>query len=679
MFNFLRRKGPNGGNVPPAPEGVPSPAGADRPAELPRELRDLVDEGSVALNRALAELPSNSFGPFVDELETLLARVAADVEGELPSALHYAAAALEDAGAALIRPIVAANAVELGRLNQTGLYWVRYDPEEMSPEDARTLFSVEAALNRLLVMANPSMIDAYPAQRLVDEGVCLDADWNVLRHVADAAPQRFQAKPNNSLLEIDGARGKRGGEWDVMTRLAEAFELEVLPLRLTYSYASRASEGKVSVRFVAPPEASLPTRVWDANTRSVVEHNAALPARDAYALRLCVLLAAIAFGASEGVTSVTVTVLDGDLAGDVLASLRFSRLQFRSQTLANVRDASLSNPSLDLSPQRVLELLCAQEASVSFAQDGSLAVTEELGCGFVPLPLLGHDTRELPSKLADLVCADRACDLDIFMGVESSLDKEYEELDIDSDTDAAISALEGMISVLDVTCEGDVPLLYCSHAATRYVIGLVDGSARRYRKAPDLAFNARQCLELLYRRREEWGKMAEVCEQMLALAPLALSAREDLSVAYVNLGRPQDAARVLAEGLALMCSPHEMARLYYRLAYALWKLDMKAEALAAYRLCMRHPSMPDFVADEVTALMEEMGASSLPDAQEAGETLKRVGVPFAPTSRAVEAMAKRAVLLTDAGFGNAAAPLVSLLGELRGNAVLVAMANTLMS
>ncbi len=677
MFNFLRKKGNGGGNVPPAPEGMSSSAGGVCPDSLPKELRDLVDVGSVAVNRALAELPSSTFGPFVDELETLLARVAADVEGELPAALHYAASMLEDAGAARVRPIVAANAVELGRLSQTGLYWVRYDSDEMDPEDARTLVSVEAALNRLLVMANPEMIDAYPAQRLVDEGVCLDADWNVLRHVADAAPQRFQVKPNNSLLEIDGTRAKRGGEWDVMTRLAEAYEREVLPLRLTYSYASRASEGKVAIRFVAPPTASLPTRVWDANTRSLVDHNAAAAARDAYALRLCALLAATAFGASEGVTSVTVTVVDAELKGDVLASLRFSRLQSRSQTLANVRDGSLADPSLDLSPERVLALLCAQEASVAFAQDGSLATTEELDCGFGPLVPLGQDMRELPAKLADLVCADRACDLDIFTDVESSLDKEYEELDIDSDTDTAISALEGMISVLDVTCEGDVPLLYCSSEATRYVVGLVDGAAKRYRKAPDLAFNARQCLGALYHRREEWDKMAEVCEQMLKLGPLARAAREDVSVAYVNLGRPQDAARVLAEGLALVCSPYEMARLYYRLAYALWKMDMKTEALAAYRLCMRHPSMPDFVADEVVALMELAGVDALPDVQEAGETLKRVGVPYAPTSRAVEATAKRAVLLTDAGFGNAAAPLVSLLGELRGNAVLVAMANAL--
>lgn len=677
MFNFLRKKGTGGGSVPPAPEGMSSSADDVCPDSFPKELRDLVDVGSVAVNRALAELPSSIFGPFVDELETLLARVAADVEGELPAALHYAAAMLEDAGAARVRPIVAANAVELGRLSQTGLYWVRYDSDEMDPEDARTLVSVEAALNRLLVMANPEMIDAYPAQRLVDEGVCLDADWNVLRHVADAAPQRFQVKPNNSLLEIDGARGKRGGEWDVMTRLAEAYEREVLPLRLTYSYASRAREGKVAIRFVAPPAASLPVRVWDANTRSVVDHNAAPAARDAYALRLCALLAATAFGASGGVTSVTVTVVDGELGDNVLASLRFSRLQFRSQALANVRDGSLADASLDLSPERVLGLLCAQEASVAFAQDGSLATAEELDCGFEPLVPLGRDTRELPAKLADLVCADRACELDVFTDVESSLDKEYEELDIDSDTEAAISALEGMISVLDVTCEGDVPLLYCSSEATRYVVGLVDGAAKRYRKAPDLAFNARQCLGALYHRREEWDKMAEVCEQMLKLGPLARAAREDMSVAYVNLGRPQDAARVLAEGLALVCSPYEMARLYYRLAYALWKMDMKTEALAAYRLCMRHPSMPDFVADEVAALMELAGVDALPDVQEAGETLRRVGMPYAPTNRAVEAVAERAVLLTDAGFGNAAAPLISLIGELHGNAVLAAMAAAL--
>ena len=108
-------------------------------------------------------------------------------------------------------------------------------------------------------------------------------------------------------------------------------------------------------------------------------------------------------------------------------------------------------------------------------------------------------------------------------------------------------------------------------------------------------------------------------------------------------------------------------------------MDMKPEALAAYRLCMRDGYVGQLAQDEVSELLHEMGVSELPSEREAGESLKRVRVPYAPTSRAVDALAQRAVLLADAGFGNAAAPLVLAIGSLRNDDVLQSVGESLIA
>ena len=58
------------------------------------------------------------------------------------------------------------------------------------------------------------------------EAFCADEDWHALRAITDQTASLLKrlAQTENPLLQIYGATGARGGEWDVRTRLTGILE-----------------------------------------------------------------------------------------------------------------------------------------------------------------------------------------------------------------------------------------------------------------------------------------------------------------------------------------------------------------------------------------------------------------------------------------------------------------------
>ena len=642
-------------------------------------------------------------GPLPDALDALIWRGTTQ-QGQTSGFERFAARQLVEAGAADVRAIAAAHNVTLVRLGSTSLFWLRFD-DDVSPEQRATLLAVEAALNRLWFVewaagaadGGTGMLHAF------DERFCAQAAQGALREIsrnAGAVAQRGRA--DNPYRTIRGAEGARGGIWDVSTRFVDTCERLKLPFRLEYRFDTDLDAGAMAVRFTVPSANAFPaSRMGE---RGWYDARAGRPAcAAAYAIRLAGLMAQVAFASSVRVMAVDVTAHEDGLAGRPLLSLGFDRTPFLMEALPPLKDGRLDNPIFDDDPLAVLNVLKPVRHAVRFAGDRGL-------CEITPLPVHASleakrkevwcDRRPLPEPLRGLLRADTVAELDVMHDDAVVGDDEVRAILEENEESPLIASVQleavlSRIGEIGLDEQGRLPL-YCAYPMARLIVSLDSGMGAgsvlpdaeplrsadtRYWKAPDAAYGAHLWLSRFARQEGDADRGLAEALQCLSLAPTTARAYIEVAVCHAEQEQYAQAAETLTQGLRVALLPGDFLYMYYRLAYALWRIGRTNEAVACYTMVLREPNtaLAETARGELAELRQQIDDTRPPMAlAEAEQVLHAANIPVSPTEAALDAMAAAAVGLTDAGMPLSAHDAVWLMSRhMRNSDVYDSMAASL--
>lgn len=642
-------------------------------------------------------------GPLPDALDALIWRGTTQ-QGQTSGFERFAARQLVEAGAADVRAIAAEHNVTLVRLGSTSLFWLRFD-DDVSPEQRATLLAVEAALNRLWFVeweagaadGGTGMLHAF------DERFCAQAAQGALREIsrnAGAVAQRGRA--DNPYRTIRGAEGARGGVWDVSTRFVDTCERLKLPFRLEYRFDTDLDAGVMAVRFTVPSANAFPaSRMGE---RGWYDARAGRPAcAAAYAIRLAGLMAQVAFASSVRVMAVDVTAHEDGLAGRPLLSLGFDRTPFLMEALPPLKDGRLDNPMFDDDPLAVLNVLKPVRHAVRFAGDRGL-------CEITPLPVHASlaakrqevwcDRRPLPELLRGLLRADTVAELDVMHDDAVVGDDEVRAILEENEESPLIASVQleavlSRIGEIGLDEQGRLPL-YCAYPMARLIVSLDSGMGAgsvlpdaeplrsantRYWKAPDAAYGAHLWLSRFARQEGDADRGLAEALQCLSLAPTTARAYIEVAVCHAEQEQYAQAAETLTQGLRVALLPGDFLYMYYRLAYALWRIGRTNEAVACYTMVLREPNtaLAETARGELAELRQQIDDTRPPMAvAEAEQVLHAANIPVSPTETALDAMAAVAVGLTDAGVPMAAHDAVWLMSRhMRNSDVYDSMAASL--
>ena len=642
-------------------------------------------------------------GPLPDALDALIWRGTTQ-QGQTSGFERFAARQLVEAGAADVRAIAAEHNVTLVRLGSTSLFWLRFD-DDVSPGQRATLLAVEAALNRLWFVewaagaadGGTGMLHAF------DELFCVQAAQGALREIsrnAVAVAQRGRA--DNPYRTIRGAEGARGGVWDVSTRFVDTCERLKLPFRLEYRFDVDLDAGVMAVRFTVPSADAFPaSRMGE---RGWYDARAGRPACAAtYAIRLAGLMTQAAFASSVRVMTVDVTAHEDGLAGRPLLSLGFDRTPFLMEALPPLKDGRLDNPMFDDDPLAVLNVLKPVRHAVRFAGDRGL-------CEITPLPVhaslaakrqeVWRDRRPLPEPLRGLLRADTVAELDVMHDDAVVGDDEVRAILEENEESPLIASVQleavlSRIGEIGLDEQGRLPL-YCAYPMARLIVSLDSGMGAgsvlpdaeplrsadtRYWKAPDAAYGAHLWLSRFARQEGDADRGLAEALQCLSLAPTTARAYIEVAVCHAEQEQYAQAAETLTQGLRVALLPGDFLYMYYRLAYALWRIGRTNEAVACYTMVLREPNtaLAETARGELAELRQQIDDTRPPMAvAEAEQVLHAANIPVSPTEAALDAMAAAAVGLTDAGVPMAAHDAVWLMSRhMRNSDVYDSMAASL--
>lgn len=642
-------------------------------------------------------------GPLPDALDALIWRGTTQ-QGQTSGFERFAARQLVEAGAADVRAIAAAHNVTLVRLGSTSLFWLRFD-DDVSPEQRATLLAVEAALNRLWFVewaagaadGGTGMLHAF------DELFCAQAAQGALREIsrnAGAVAQRERA--DNPYRTIRGAEGARGGVWDVSTRFVDTCERLKLPFRLEYRFDVDLDAGVMAVRFTVPSANAFPaSRMGE---RGWYDARAGRPACAAtYAIRLSGLMTQVAFASSVRVMAVDVTAHEDGLAGRPLLSLGFDRTPFLMEALPPLKDGRLDNPIFDDDPLAVLNVLKPVRHAVRFAGDRGL-------CEITPLPVhaslaakrqeVWRDRRPLPEPLRGLLRADTVAELDVMHDDAVVGDDEVRAILEENEESPLIASVQleavlSRIGEIGLDEQGRLPL-YCAYPMARLIVSVDSGMGTgsvlpdaeplrsadtRYWKAPDAAYGAHLWLSRFARQEGDADRGLAEALQCLSLAPTTARAYIEVAVCHAEQEQYAQAAETLTQGLRVALLPGDFLYMYYRLAYALWRIGRTNEAVACYTMVLREPTtaLAETACGELAELRQQIDDTRPPMAvAEAEQVLHAANIPVSPTEAALDALAAAAVGLTDAGVPMAAHDAVWLMSRhMRNSDVYDSMAASL--
>ena len=172
---------------------------------------------------------------------------------------------MSDADAPSLRAIAVEHPVELRRLNTTNLFWSVFDDSTISAGARGTILRIESVLDRLAMISMIMEDDngAVPANAFT-EGQCGEADWRVLRSIANDAGHYLGAADHDNKLDTQyGTTGIRGGNWDLSTRFAAACEEMVLPFRLEYRFVCDSGTGTIVADVSMPAPDVFPKSRFD--------------------------------------------------------------------------------------------------------------------------------------------------------------------------------------------------------------------------------------------------------------------------------------------------------------------------------------------------------------------------------------------------------------------------------
>lgn len=687
MFDFLRgknNKDDNGGTgrAGSEAESRTAPSSAFTARRMDEVLASFID----------SSLP--------DAIEGVMFRVsmASPGDGSVSNFERFAARLLTEVGAASLRPIAVEHPLELRRLGLTGLFWTSFDASAMTPEQRNCVLGVESALNRLVLVAKAA--ERAGADEAADEpGEQRYSQWDHanIRSIADEASTWLSANESpNNLLSVSGASGARGGNWDVSTRFAAACEALAVPYRLEYRFDVDAASGTVAASIALPLPSQMPRSHWDEEAGCWQDCTTLQPAAaSAYALRLAMLVASAAFGTSVGITRVVINGYEGGLDRDAVLSLELSRMSFVMGTIPAIKNGQASAEETACSPAALFNLLHPTRFALSPDEAGHNQPIEKLDAGLPDRrPALAEDTRTLPTDIASLLHADRACDLDVLSEQDPDLAERFHIAMADRD-DAPLLAIAQLEDIAQkgaqlteanlTTMRGEdadtsVIPLYCEGIFARCLVGMTDAARNpnvRFSRASDLEQSARSALVQLYLNMGDAEGARVQAQACIDRAPSSPAAYQDLITVYADADDYEPIINVAKKALRYAVIDDGIFYLYYRLAFAFWQTGRLEEAAACYSRVPLASNMGEPAARELADLLSEMGGRAPMDPSEATSTLRAAGVPLAPTDEACELMAKAMVGLCDAGFPLAAAPLVGIMSRIKRSDVMGATAASL--
>ena len=475
-----------------------------------------------------------------------------------------------------------------------------------------------------------------------------------------------------------------------------------LPFRLEYRFDVDLDAGVMAVRFTVPSANAFPaSRMGE---RGWYDARAGRPACAAtYAIRLSGLMAQVAFASSVRVMAVDVTAHEDGLAGRPLLSLGFDRTPFLMEALPPLKDGRLDNPMFDDDPLAVLNVLKPVRHAVRFAGDRGL-------CEITPLPVHASlaakrqevwcDRRPLPELLRGLLRADTVAELDVMHDDAVVGDDEVRAILEENEESPLIASVQleavlSRIGEIGLDERGRLPL-YCAYPMARLIVSVDSGMGTgsvlpdaeplrsadtRYWKAPDAAYGAHLWLSRFARREGDADRGLAEALQCLSLAPTTARAYIEVAVCHAEQEQYAQAAETLTQGLRVALLPGDFLYMYYRLAYALWRIGRTNEAVACYTMVLREPNtaLAETARGELAELRQQIDDTRPPMAvAEAEQVLHAANIPVSPTEAALDAMAAAAVGLTDAGVPMAAHDAVWLMSRhMRNSDVYDSMAASL--
>jgi len=520
-----------------------------------------------------------------------------------------------------------------------------------------------------------------------------EVDWRVLDHIASNGHAVYQSSvlpnPFRSLL---GVTAKKGGDWDVRTRLAVILEGLELPLRFSYRYDCDASTNTSSIHFTIPDARSFPRVLPDSPGVDVDDdartcEELAATARMVYVLRVASLLGAAVYATGRSMQRACLTAWEGDWDRPVL-SCAFERDGFVFSVLKAIDDGELARPSLRFDFEGVAAVVSPCELYVADLLDpASRAAIVEDGLADHRAEVW-RDERPLPDTLRELFGASRVCDIDTahyFGGRARATDDA--RMDADGSLMAATVALEqvaeNLEAVLSQDDQSDLRPLYCDNALSRAVVSLIgdqlsvaqqaeqflageEGGGKpeplRFRRAPDALFHAHMGLSDLYERLGEYRSAERHADRCVELAPTTSGAHFRKADILVQQGRVSEAVNVLSDALATAVRERDCALLYYHLALFLWNMGCRQEACAIYvyaaKLEGEYAARSRKVVVGLRA-QDDVRAMVPADADAAERELRRMRIPVAPSAEARRLVVQAALGLADANAPLAAAPYAS--------------------
>ena len=568
---------------------------------------------------------------------------------------RYASRLLGELGASRMRDIAVQHDIDARRLSNTDLFWLRFNPEDISADEFSYLMATEGIMNRLRLVEE-DLASQNPKQSLfhrsakVEESDCALADVRIVQAVGNSAPELVDVNTQNPFAGMASYPCRRGGEWDVRTRFAHAVESLRLPYRLLYNFDCNAAEGIFRIDYSMPDPNWMPRSRYVTKKHSWVDASA-LQAHEAqdYSVRLAALLAAAAFGAGIGIRRVHLVAHRVHLEGNVCLSLVVDRVPFLTSTIP---DIEANNPSWVNTMRRRYE-------GTDFDLDFSLHRAH--------VPLV-QDDRELSSQLKDMLLADKAWELDV---LSESLEENWDAIrearaDAEEAPMAAIATLENIVAEaesIESNDQGRIPL-YCSDVVARVLIAEASTSKRtRYIRYPDNAYAARNLLCDLYLSMGEPERSLKQAQEMISLAPTSTIGYTDAVNAYFEMGRYEDAVPLLETALTLANQQPAIAWIFYRLAFGLWQCGRRVEALSCYVLAAHYGfARSQALFEEMNDLISELACKEAPTVSEAIDQLVDAGISLPWTLPVMSRVADALVALTDERIFGMAASLCMVQG-----------------
>ncbi len=583
--------------------------------------------------------------PLPDAIDAFLFRAG---EQPRPAGLEcYAGRTFRELDLPHLRDVARRTPLSLAYIERMESFYVNFDRANLDGGDVRCVLSAESALNRVLKIMQVLGGGPAPVLSSPTEEACSVLDRRALRATTGlVGPVLDQLGSVNPLGKPGSVTCVPGGEWDVRTRFATICESLGVIVRLWYDMRFNASTGEMLVRFAMPGPGDLPRSRFSVERGAWEEASAEERSAEAFELgcRIAVVLAAAGFASGIGVRRVLVE-RHQPWRGDP-PLLAFDRDAF----LACLRRLAADADGAPLAGGMVADALALFEVSGPAPQVNPVETMLQ--------PVL--DTRPLPSALRDLLMADDASELEVMEAPGDGALARIPELAEVATKDPAralgeladmVDALEARCAATELAADRPVSTQFCDSYLGRVLLPIVAADrGARFLRAPDALFYARHEICAILAKAGTFASALPEARRLVDMAATSMQAHFMLVNILARLERFDEVAEACRHALRVAPDDSAASYLYYRLAFALWRLGDRETALACYRMVLPTDDMGEAALREARDLMASMGVAKPPARDEAIARLRRAGVPVAPTPEVSTQVADAAVLLADNGF-----------------------------